>query len=396
MTTNNGMTGGRHGGYRPESTFSGGDREPRVTDGMPLVQWAHNWVMTEKGRKGIYSGFALPHKRDEALDKLLTEQGWRTFQMTQTEGVVNYWATESMSGVEGALNLFFVTLGLDTSDNMVQTLDRKGWGYAFHPTGGTSDKGRPLGVGKLNTIAFVAELVKIGYTKPVLVTASKTTALSLNTVAIRNYNALDKLHDLLKANSDDPNNVPYPAYYLLAVEIVPGAEKKVGQGAESRTLVPPWSGLPTGGFKDEAEAKKWISARFIRNVKQYGNLLDLIEVAPEDSEDGLALLDKSLENAAGFAKLFASKGDDWWKSETSKDQADAETAVSRTPGQRLASGAQQVAAAADDDAEMWGAPPARTAAPTAAQKAPAASPGQRAQAKAATTAVAQPTDDDLF
>lgn len=361
------MTIGRssYGGYRPESIYNNSDREPRATDGMALLQWANAWIAEdEDGQQVIYSGFVIPLKRTEDLDKILKKAGWKIIKKDQGQGSNSYWTFTSLDGVRGGANLFAVTLGLDTSDNMVNTTERKGWGYGFHPTGGTNDRGKPLGIGKLNTIVFVAELFLAGYDKPVLLTAAKMTALSLNTVAIRNYLALDMLNETLikqaTAKGGDGSNIPYPEFYRLAVPVVPGKAKKVGEGRESGTIAPPWSGLPEKAqFEDPKFTKAWIGKRYIMNP-QFSALLDLIEVASEDSTDGLSLLDKSIENSTSFATAYAKKGEDWWKSENGGDTQAAPAAKGAAP-------AAAAAAEDDGDEEMWGAPPARPASPARAK-----------------------------
>jgi hypothetical protein len=381
------MEGGRYSGYRPESTFSGGDREPRLTDGMPLLQWANAWIAEdEDGGQVVYSGFVLPKKRHEGMDKILAKANWATIKRDQGNATNAYWTTTSLTGVKGGLNLFFVALGLDTSDNMVQTTERKGYGYGFHADGRVNDRGRPTGVGKLNTVVFAAELIQAGFDEPVLLTAQKMTALSFNTVCIRNYIALDKLHGILQANAPDPASVQYPAFYLLAVDVKPGKAKKVGEGREAGTIAPPWSGLPDkADFDDEQNAKKWIGLRFIRN-KKWLAILDKIEVASEDSQDGLNLLDKSVEFSTEFAKLYASKGDDWWKSESGGGENGGQAAPAKT---------KAVAEATEDDEEMWGAPPDRGPSKqikTVGTKDGVGSNSARNAARAAT--VAKPSDDD--
>lgn len=287
--------GYKYGAKRPQYDES----EKTFVQGFPLFQWANGWKT--KDRRIAAGWVSQAGKFGDDFDAAMKSAGYATFQTTQNDTLNTYWLVEGM-------DMFVVCQGLSGSKRMEADPHRDGIGYGIHSLG-FFPNGKENKDGKLQAVVFPTKLAEAGYLKPCLITGRRMTAIKMIYAMTQHFKALDWLFEYAKGNSKTPDDIEYPAYYAVAVSIVPGDEESyVGHDGQQSTNIPPVPGLPEKFGEDKKAAVAYIQQRLIRRKDNaFVGVLKAIEDPNEDS--GLTLMDEVLSWAQEFSDRWTRDGD---------------------------------------------------------------------------------------
>lgn len=211
---------------------------PRVAD--PLLQWATG-LQTKERR--IYAGWLLETGRREDLDDAMARAHFEPIVIRHGSGnMVTHWAIETA-------NLFVVAEGVQTIAEMKHTDERYGITFAWR----TLEGGKQQSV--LRFRAFLHELLDVGFTEPLLVTAKSTLTGDLIQALMRQYDVLDAVDHFRAQDRKPPIQ---PPFYACSIPLGPGQEVARGSGGQTREIAPIVARLP------DPITKEYIRSHWIR------------------------------------------------------------------------------------------------------------------------------------
>lgn len=209
------------------STFTRGPARrpmPRVAD--PLLQWSTG-LQTKERR--IYAGWLLEAGKHAELDDALARAGFSPIVIKHGSGnMVTHWAIETA-------NLFVVAEGVQTIAEMKHTDERYGIAFGWR----TLEGGRVQSV--LRFRAFLRELLDVGFTEPLLVTAKSTLTGDLIAGLMRQYEVLDAVDHFRAQDRKPPMQ---PPFYACSIPLGPGQEVARGSGGQTREIAPIIAQIP--------------------------------------------------------------------------------------------------------------------------------------------------------
>lgn len=232
-----------------EPTFSRGPaRRPAPQLADPLLQWSTGLPTRERS---IYAGWLAEAGRLDTLDAAMEQAGFSQITIKHGSGnMVTHWAIETA-------NLFVVAEGVQSIGEMKHTDERYGIAFGWR----TLEGGRQQSV--LRFRAFLHELLEIGFTEPLLVTAKSTLTGDLISALIRQYEVLDAV-DVFRAQDRKPPLSP--PFYACSIPLGPGPEVARGSGGQTREIAPIMDKIPTPITKEYARAH-WIKREWTALVE---------------------------------------------------------------------------------------------------------------------------------
>jgi len=210
---------------------------PRVAD--PLLQWATGLQTKEKR---IYAGWLIEAGKHEALDQAMNDAGYTQVTIKHGSGnLVNHWAVETA-------NLFVVAEGVQSINEMKYTEERYGIAFGWKVLEG----GRMQS--QLRCRVFLAELLTVGFTEPLLLTAKSTLTGDVIAALTAQYAVLDAV-DAFRTQDKKP--AINPPFYACSIPIGPGQEIARGSGNQTREITPPITSIPSPITKEYVRSH-WI------------------------------------------------------------------------------------------------------------------------------------------
>lgn len=207
-------------------TFSRGPARrplPRVAD--PLLQWSTG-LQTKERR--IYAGWLVEAGKLDALDQAMEQAGFSQITIKHGSGnLVTHWAVETA-------NLFVIAEGVQSMAELKHSSERYGIAFGWR----TLEGGRGQSV--LRFRAFLHELLEIGFTEPLLVTAKSTLTGDVITALTRQYDVLDAV-DAFRAKSGKPPQ--HPPFYACSIPLGPGQEVARGS-VQTKEITPVVARIP--------------------------------------------------------------------------------------------------------------------------------------------------------
>lgn len=243
---------------------------PRVSD--PLLQWSTG--LTTKERR-IYAGWLVEAGKHDVLDEAMQAAGFKHITIKHGSGnLVTHWAIETA-------NLFVIAEGVQSIGEMKHTEERYGIAFGWR----TLEGGRQQSV--LRFRAFLAELLQVGFSEPLLVTAKSTLTGDLIASLTRQYEVLDAVDAFRKLDKKPPLQ---PPFYACSIPIGPGQEVARGSGGQTKEITPPSAAVPA------AITKEYVRAHWIK--REWAALI-------EDGRGGPSLLDQTIAWSITSSKLIA-------------------------------------------------------------------------------------------
>ena len=210
-----------------EVTFTRGPARrpsPRVAD--PLLQWSTG-LQTKERR--IYAGWMAEAGRLDTLDDAMQQAGFEQVTIKHGGGnFVTHWAVE-------VANLFIIAEGVQTIAEMKHTPDRYGIAFGWR----TLEGGRGQSV--LRFRAYLHELLQIGFYEPLLVTVKSTLTSDVINALMQQYEVLDAVDSLRKAQGKAPLQ---PPFYACSLPLGPGQEVSRGS-TQTKEITPIVARVPS-------------------------------------------------------------------------------------------------------------------------------------------------------
>jgi hypothetical protein len=218
---------------------------PRVAD--PLLQWSTG-LQTKERR--IYAGWLAEAGRLDELDAAMEQAGFKQITIKHGSGnMVTHWAVETA-------NLYVVAEGVQSIAEMKHTPERYGIAFGWR----TLEGGRQQSV--LRFRAFIKELLQVGFTEPLLVTAKSTLTGDLIAALMRQYDVLDAV-DVFRAQDKKP--ALNPPFYACAIPLGPGQEVARGS-VQTKEITPIVANIPTPITKEHIRAY-WIKRDWVALIE---------------------------------------------------------------------------------------------------------------------------------
>jgi hypothetical protein len=210
---------------------------PRVAD--PLLQWSTG-LQTKERR--IYAGWLAEAGRLDTLDAAMEQAGFSQITIKHGSGnMVTHWAIETA-------RVFVVAEGVQSIGEMKHTEERYGIAFGWR----TLEGGRQQSVLRLR--AFLHELLDIGFTEPLLITAKSTLTGDLIAALMRQYDVLDAVDHFRAQDRKPPMQ---PPFYACSIPLGPGQEVARGSGSQTREIAPIIAQIPKEITKEYIRAH-WI------------------------------------------------------------------------------------------------------------------------------------------
>ena len=202
---------------------------PRVAD--PLLQWATGLQTKERT---IYAGWLIEAGKLRELDEAMQAAGFSTVMIKHGSGnLVTHWAVETAS-------VYVLCEGVQSIGEMKHTAERYGIAFGWR----TLEGGRGQSV--LRARVFLQDLLEVGYTAPLLMTAKSTLTGDLIAALTRQYEVLDQV-DAFRALDKKPALLP--PFYACSLPLGPGVEVARGK-AQTKEITPMVARIPAPITKD--------------------------------------------------------------------------------------------------------------------------------------------------
>lgn len=211
-----------------DTTFTRGRaRRPMPTVADPLLQWATG-LQTKERR--IYAGWLAEAGKHDELDEAMeaAEIGQVTIKHG-TGALVTHWAIETA-------NLILLADGVQSIAEMKHAEQRFGIAFGWR----TLEGGRMQSV--LRVRVHLRELLRAGFDIPLTLTAKSTITGDLIAAFGRQFEVLDAIDTMRKADRKPPIEAPF---YACSLPIGPGEEVPRGSGGQTKEITPPVAKIPS-------------------------------------------------------------------------------------------------------------------------------------------------------
>lgn len=228
----------------PSAFTRGPARRPMPQVADPVLQWSTG--LQTKDRR-IYAGWLVEAGKRAELDDAMAKAGFSPIVIKHGSGnMVTHWAVETA-------NLFVIAEGVQSISEMKHTEDRYGIAFGWR----TLEGGRQQSV--LRMRVFLRELLDVGFTEPLLVTAKSTLTGDLITSLMRQYDVLDAVDHFRAQDRKPPMQ---PPFYACSIPLGPGPEVARGSGGQTREIAPIVAQVPQPITKEYIRSH-WIKREWV-------------------------------------------------------------------------------------------------------------------------------------